>query len=156
MISCRASATFAQTFVPISTNDWRNSGFSSSPNTGLAEAMSVSMWAFRSPLSSTIWNSSSMPMVSHTLTGALHHVCWHDASRSGRDVQQGRRGKAGQAAAGPPLEEVGVEVERELEDLGRIAQGDRERLPGYRHRLLHHVRPSDGRLERVLPFDLVD
>src|SRR5437763_7427933 len=64
--SVRASATSAQIFVPTSTSDWRNSGFTSSPRRGSASAISVSMWARSRPSASTIWYSSSTPRVSQS------------------------------------------------------------------------------------------
>src|SRR5437588_10649171 len=64
--SRRAAATSAQIFVPTSTSDWRNSGFTASPSRGSASAINVSMCARSRPSASTIWYSSSTPRVSQS------------------------------------------------------------------------------------------
>src|SRR5439155_536929 len=62
-ISARASLISAQILVPASMTDCIISGLICSPRRGRAAARSVSLWLLSCPSESTIWNSSSIPMV---------------------------------------------------------------------------------------------
>src|SRR6266566_2589666 len=53
----------AQIFVPASMTDCIISAFIWSPSRGAAAASSVSLWLLSCPSPSTIWNSSSIPIV---------------------------------------------------------------------------------------------
>src|SRR2546421_7505473 len=64
----------AQIFVPASMTDCIISALICSPSRGAAAASSVSLWLFSWPSPSTIWNSSSIPIVSRgTLACLMGH-----------------------------------------------------------------------------------
>src|SRR5207244_12679771 len=83
------------------------------------------------------------------------HDWWHDAARSGRDVEKSGRRDPRHEAPDPAVEKVGVEVDRQVQVTNAV-EGHRKRHARDLDRLLDDVAFRDGDLDRRLPFRLVD
>src|SRR5207245_11276229 len=80
---------------------------------------------------------------------------WHDAARSGRDVEKSGRRDPRHEAPGPAVEKVGVEVDRQVH-IADAVEVDRKRHARDLDRLLDDVALRDGDLDRRLPLRLLD
>src|SRR2546430_4588007 len=86
---------------------------------------------------------------------SLDHECWHDAARPGCHVEERGGRNPCHEASRPAIEQVGVQVDREV-DVLQTVEDDGKRHPRDLDRLLDDVALGGRDRDRRLPLRLVD